>query len=310
MKIVVALGGNALARRGQQASAENLRANVREAMVDLSKVAMEHQLVVTHGNGPQVGLLALQNLAYSEVESYPLDILGAETQGMLGYVIGQELMNSIGMKRHMVTILTTTVVNGDDPAFGRPTKFVGPVYEQAEAEALATKYGWTIAQDGQHWRRVVPSPEPVQIRQSESIDRILNLGLIVLCGGGGGVPVVVDRATDTMRGVEAVVDKDASSAVLATEIGADMLLLLTDGDAVCLDWGTPEERAIRTASPAALREFDFAEGSMGPKVEAACRYAEATGGEAVIGSLDKIAEILTGRSGTRISPPLELAFYE
>lgn len=310
MKIVVALGGNALARRGQQASADNLRANVREAMVDLSKVAMEHQLVVTHGNGPQVGLLALQNLAYSEVESYPLDILGAETQGMLGYVIGQELMNSIGMKRHMVTILTTTVVNEDDPAFERPTKFVGPVYEKDDAEALAAKYGWTIAQDGPHWRRVVPSPEPVQIRQSESIDRILNLGLIVLCGGGGGVPVVVDHQTDTMRGVEAVVDKDASSAVLASEIGADMLLLLTDGDAVCLDWGTPDERAIRTASPAALREFSFAEGSMGPKVEAASRYAEATGGEAVIGSLDKIAEILTGRSGTRISPPLDLTFYE
>lgn len=310
MKIVVALGGNALARRGQQATADNLRANVREAMADLSKVALEHQLVITHGNGPQVGLLALQNLAYSEVESYPLDILGAETQGMLGYVIGQELMNAIGMQRHMVTILTTTVVREDDPAFARPTKFVGPVYSKSEAEEFAAKYDWTIAQDGQHWRRVVPSPEPVLIRQSESIERILKLGLIVLCGGGGGVPVVIDSKTDSMHGVEAVVDKDASSAVLARDIGADMLLLLTDGDAVCLDWGTPDERAIRTASPAALREFNFAEGSMGPKVAAAAQYAEATGGEAVIGSLDKIAEILTGRSGTRISPPLELSFYE
>ncbi len=309
MKVVVALGGNALARRGQEASAGNLRSNVRQAMQALSSIAMEHSLVLTHGNGPQVGLLALQNLAYDEVEAYPLDILGAETQGMIGYVLGQELMNAVHLRREMVTILTTTVVSPLDPAYQAPTKFVGPVYDQAEATRLADKYGWTIAQDGQWWRRVVPSPEPQFIRQAGSIRRILDLGLIVLCAGGGGVPVFLDEEEGVMTGTEAVVDKDLASAVLARDIEADRLLMLTDADAVYLDWGTPQQRAIRTASPEILRKYGFAEGSMGPKVEAAARFAERGHGDCVIGALDHVQAILDGESGTRVDTGLELTFY-
>ncbi len=310
MKIVVALGGNALARRGEVANAENLRRNVRESMKALVPVAMDHELVLTHGNGPQVGLLALQNLAYQDVAAYPLDILGAETQGMLGYVVGQELMNAVELRKEMATILTTTVVSRDDPAYTHPTKFVGPVYDKPEADRLAAQYGWDIAEDGKWWRRVVPSPEPQYIRQSGTIRKLLDLGLIVLCVGGGGVPVFLDEDTRTMTGTEAVIDKDLASAVLARDIGADRLLMLTDADAVYLDWGTPAQRAIRTVSPEELGGFAFAAGSMGPKVDAANRYAQGGQGDVVIGALSDVAGILAGEAGTRIFPGAELTFYE
>ncbi len=310
MKIVVALGGNALARRGEVANAENLRKNVRKSMSALAPVAMEHQLVLTHGNGPQVGLLALQNLAYTEVAAYPLDILGAETQGMLGYVVGQELMNAIQMRKEMATILTTTVVSADDPAFLNPEKFVGPVYEKDEADRLAAEHGWEVREDGKWWRRVVPSPEPQHIRQSGTISTLMDLGLIVLCVGGGGVPVVVDEATRTMTGIEAVIDKDLASAVLACDIKADRLLMLTDADAVYLDWGAPTQRAIKTVSPDELAQFPFAAGSMGPKVNAANRFAESGHGDVVIGALSDVEQILAGKAGTRIFPGAELTFYE
>lgn len=309
MKIVAALGGNALSRRGDGLTAQNLRKNVREAVTPLARLALEHQLVLTHGNGPQVGLLALQNLAYGEVAAYPLDILGAETQGMLGYVVGQELMNAVKLKKEMATILTTTAVSADDPAFQNPTKFVGPVYPEAEARALAEKYGWDIAQDGDWWRRVVPSPEPMHIRQADTISMLSDTGLIVLCVGGGGVPVIADYEKGTMRGVEAVIDKDLASGVLARDVGADVLLLLTDADAVYLDWGTPEQRAIKRATVDQLAGFGFAAGSMGPKVDAARRFVSEGSGEAIIGSLARLDDILDGTSGTRIVAEGELEFY-
>ncbi|WP_347344246.1 carbamate kinase [Microbacterium sp.] len=309
MKIVAALGGNALSRRGEAITAQNLRKNVREAVTPLARLALEHQLVLTHGNGPQVGLLALQNLAYGEVAAYPLDILGAETQGMLGYVVGQELMNAVKLKKEMATILTTTAVSADDPAFQNPTKFVGPVYPEAEARALAEKYGWDIAQDGDWWRRVVPSPEPMHIRQADTISMLSDTGLIVLCVGGGGVPVIADYEKGTMRGVEAVIDKDLASGVLARDVGADVLLLLTDADAVYLDWGTPEQRAIKRATVDQLAGFGFAAGSMGPKVDAARRFVSEGSGEAIIGSLARLDDILDGTSGTRIVAEGELEFY-
>ncbi len=309
MKIVAALGGNALSRRGEAITAQNLRKNVREAVTPLARLALEHQLVLTHGNGPQVGLLALQNLAYGEVAAYPLDILGAETQGMLGYVVGQELMNAVKLKKEMATILTTTAVSADDPAFQNPTKFVGPVYPEAEARALAEKYRWDIAQDGDWWRRVVPSPEPMHIRQADTISMLSDTGLIVLCVGGGGVPVIADYEKGTMRGVEAVIDKDLASGVLARDVGADVLLLLTDADAVYLDWGTPEQRAIKRATVDQLAGFGFAAGSMGPKVDAARRFVSEGSGEAIIGSLARLDDILDGTSGTRIVAEGELEFY-
>lgn len=309
MKIVAALGGNALSRRGEAITAQNLRKNVREAVTPLARLAMEHQLVLTHGNGPQVGLLALQNLAYGEVAAYPLDILGAETQGMLGYVVGQELMNAVKLKKEMATILTTTAVSADDPAFQNPTKFVGPVYTESEARTLAETHGWDIAQDGDWWRRVVPSPEPMHIRQAGTISTLSDMGLIVLCVGGGGVPVIADYERGTLRGVEAVVDKDLASGVLARDVGADLLLLLTDADAVYLDWGTPQQRAIKRATVGQLAEFGFAAGSMGPKVDAARRFVSEGSGEAIIGSLARLDEILDGRSGTRIVGEGDLEFY-
>ncbi len=310
MKIVVALGGNALTRRGEKADAATLRQNVRGSMKTLATVAMDHQLVLTHGNGPQIGLLALQNLAYEDVPAYPLDILGAQTQGMLGYVVGQELMNAIQLRKEMATILTTTVVSPDDPAFANPQKFVGPVYAEVDARRLADQHGWDVAPDGEWWRRVVPSPEPQLIRQSGTISTLLDLGLIVLCVGGGGVPVFLDEEERQMTGTEAVVDKDRASAVLARDIGADRLLLLTDVDAVYLGWGTDVQRAIRTISPEELGGLELAAGSMGPKVEAAARFAGEAGGDVVIGALTDIDEVMAGRRGTRVFSGADLTFYD
>lgn len=310
MKIVVALGGNALSRRGEKADAATLRQNIRGSMKALATVAMDHQLVLTHGNGPQIGLLALQNLAYEDVATYPLDILGAETQGMLGYVVGQELMNAIKLRKEMATILTTTVVSPDDPAFANPAKFVGPVYTEADARRLAAQHGWDIAEDGEWWRRVVPSPEPQLIRQSATISKLLDLGLIVLCVGGGGVPVFLDEETRQMTGTEAVVDKDRASAVLARDIDAERLLLLTDVDAVYLDWGTDAQRAIKTISPEELGGLELAAGSMGPKVEAAARFAREGSGDVVIGSLSDVDDVMAGIRGTRVFAGASLTFHE
>lgn len=298
MRIVVALGGNALARRGEPATADRLRANVRSACEQLATLTHEHEVVITHGNGPQVGLLALQNLSYRDVAPYPLDILGAETQGMIGYVIQQELTNELRGERQVVALLTTTVVGDDDPAFARPTKLIGPQYSAQDAAEAAAEYRWTIARDGALFRRVVPSPEPIRIAQAATVKALLEQGLLVVCVGGGGVPVRVDDRGREL-GVQAVVDKDLASAALAAEIGADTLVMLTDGDYVMEHWGTPEQRQIKAATPDAIAQLEFEEGSMKPKIDAAIRVASA-GGRALIGPLEQLDGLLDGTVGTEI----------
>ncbi|MFE7329947.1 carbamate kinase [Streptomyces sp. NPDC057565] len=298
MRIVVALGGNALARRGEPMTADHLRANVRTSCEALAGLAGEHEVVITHGNGPQVGLLALQNLAYQDVAAYPLDILGAETQGMIGYVIQQELSNALGGRREVAAVLTTTEVDESDPAFSHPTKLIGPMYSAHDAADAAAEYRWTIARDGVGFRRVVPSPHPLRIVQAPLVRTLLENDRLVVCVGGGGVPVKTD-SKGRQTGLQAVVDKDLASAALAAELKADMLVMLTDGDYVSENWGTPEQRDILTASPEAISELAFAEGSMKPKVDAAVRVAKA-GGRALIGPLDRLDDLLARRVGTEI----------
>jgi carbamate kinase len=300
MLIVAALGGNALLKRGEPLTAETQRANVRIAAKSLAElVRAGHQLVITHGNGPQVGLLALQGAAYKPEEAYPLDVLGAETGGMIGYIIEQEMENALGHDRAVATLLTQIVVDRNDPAFTNPTKFIGPVYDKAEAESRAAAAGWHIAQDGDKWRRVVASPVPQEIPDTHVLRLLLDQGVIVICTGGGGIPVL-RRNDGSLTGVEAVIDKDAASALLARELKADALLLLTDVDAVYRDFGTPEAEPVRTVTPEQARTLDVPAGSMGPKVTAACDFAD-SGGISGIGRLEDAFNILTGRAGTLIT---------
>jgi carbamate kinase len=301
MRIVVALGGNALLKRGEPMTAEAQRANVRVAAQALEPVARAHQLVITHGNGPQVGLLALQGAAYKPDEAYPLDVLGAQTEGMIGYMIEQELGNLLPFEVPFATLLTMVEVGVDDPGFRDPTKFVGPVYEKEDADRLAAEKGWTFKQDGARWRRVVPSPAPRRIFEHRPISWLLERGVVVICAGGGGIPTMYQPGTErTLVGVEAVIDKDLCSELLAREIGADHLVMLTDADAVYLDWGRPSQRPIRRISAQELSRLPFAAGSMGPKVEAACRFAAATGKPASIGALPDLSRIIAGEAGTTV----------
>ena len=301
MRVVVALGGNALLRRGEPMTVANQRENVRRACEAMVPVASAHELVITHGNGPQVGLLALQGMAYAPDDAFPLDVLGAETEGMIGYLIEQELGNLMPFEKPIATVLTMTEVDPDDPAFADPSKFVGPVYDKAEAQALATAKGWTVKADGDYWRRVVPSPLPQRIFELRPIRWLLEHGAIVIAAGGGGIPTMYVPGTRTLVGVEAVVDKDFASAVLAREIEADRFVVATDADAVYLDWGSPQQRAVARAHPDALRDLPFPAGSMGPKVQAAVEFAARTGGEAWIGSLDQLADVIAGNAGTCVS---------
>ena len=300
MRIVVALGGNALLRRGQPQSIENQRENVRLAATALAPLASEHELVISHGNGPQVGLLALQGAAYQEVDTYPLDVLGAQTEGMIGYLIEQELGNLLPFEKPFATILTMVEVDPDDPAFADPTKFIGPVYARDEAERLAAEKGWSIKPDGTVWRRVVASPLPKRIFEIRPISWLLERGAVVICTGGGGIPTMYLPGTRTLVGAEVVVDKDRASALLATELDADLLVMATDVDAVYLDFGTPDQRPIGSATVAELARARFAAGSMGPKVEAAVDFVERTGKRAAIGTLADVGEMVAGTRGTNI----------
>jgi carbamate kinase len=311
MRIVVALGGNALQRRGEPMIMQTQRANVRLACEALAPVAAEHELVISHGNGPQVGLLSLQAAAYDEASAYPLDVLGAQTEGMIGYLIEQELGNLVPFEKPIATILTMTEVSPDDPAMSDPTKFVGPVYTEQKAKELAAAKGWVVKPDGSQWRRVVPSPLPRRIFEIRPIKKLLEDGVIVICTGGGGIPTMYlpgedaageDRGRRTLVGVEAVIDKDRSSAVLAKDLGADLLVIATDADAVYVDWGTPQQRAIATASPDALGAYEFPAGSMGPKVAAVYDFARSAPGRvAAIGALADLTGMLSGTHGTRVS---------
>ena len=297
MLVVVALGGNALLRRGEPLDMAVQRRNLVSAARAIAAVAREHRLVVTHGNGPQIGFLALQGTAASAAT--PLDVLGAETEGMIGYLIEQVLRNELP-EQEVASLLTQTIVDPRDPAFRRPTKPIGPVYSAEDARKLAAERGWVFAADGPHQRRVVPSPEPREIVELETIRLLVRYGVLVIAAGGGGIPVVLDAAGG-LRGVEAVVDKDLASALLAQQLGAAALLLLTDVPAVERDWRTPRAAPIRHAAPAALRRLRFEPGSMGPKVEAACRFVEAGGTLAGIGALGDAAAILAGRAGTVVT---------
>ncbi len=300
MRMVIALGGNALLRRGEPMTAENQRENVRLAARQIALVAPGNEVVIAHGNGPQVGLLALQSAAYKEVEAYPLDVLGAQTEGMIGYLIEQELGNLLPYEVPFATILTQVEVDPHDPAFTHPTKPIGPVYQKEDAERLAKERGWSIAPDGDRFRRVVASPRPKHIFEIRPVRWLLERGTIVICAGGGGIPTCYDD-NRKLIGVEAVIDKDLCSALLAQELDADMLIVATDVDAVYVDWGTPDKRAIAQAHPDELEKLGFASGSMGPKVQAAVEFVRQTGRDAVIGSLADIQAITERRAGTCVS---------
>ncbi|MDS1272332.1 carbamate kinase [Lipingzhangella sp. LS1_29] len=301
MRIVIALGGNALLRRGQPMTAENQRANIRRAAGCIAAVTAGNDIVLTHGNGPQVGLLALQAAAYADVAPYPLDVLGAQTEAMIGYVLEQELGNVLPAGQQLATLLTMTVVDRDDPAFQYPTKPIGPVYDREAAQRHVGAHGWTMAPDGDRFRRVVASPQPQRIVGMRPIRTLLDQGTIVICAGGGGIPTMYDDHR-MLHGVEAVIDKDLTAAMLAEQLDADLLVVATDVDGVYTDWGTPRQARLGRVTPEELSRLEFPAGSMGPKVEAACGFASRTGREAVIGSLTDIADIVTDKAGTRVGP--------
>ena len=302
MRVVVALGGNALLKRGEPMTAEIQRRNVKVAAIAMAPIAAEHQLVISHGNGPQVGLLALQGASYKPDEAYPLDVLGAETEGMIGYMIEQELGNLLPFEVPFATLLTMVEVDGNDPGFQNPTKFVGPVYDRADADRIKAEKGWVFKQDGDKWRRVVPSPAPKRIFEIRPIKWLLDHKTVVICAGGGGIPTVYEKGADRkLIGVEAVIDKDLCSELLARELEADLFIMATDAQAVFTGFGTPDAKAIHKTSPDAIERFKFPAGSMGPKVEAACRYARTTGHTAAIGALADIPAIVRGEKGTLIN---------
>ena len=298
MRIVIALGGNALLRRGDEMTAANQRENIRIAAKALAPIIEEHEVVISHGNGPQVGLLSLQSAAYKEVEEYPLDILGAQTQGMIGYMIEQELGNLLPIGKPIASILTMVEIDPEDPAFSNPTKPIGPVYTEEEAKNLAKINGWNIKNDGEYWRRVVPSPEPHRIFELRPIHWLLEKGTVVICAGGGGIPTSYTKK-GKLEGVEVVIDKDRASSLLAFELDADLLIMATDTDGVYLDWGGDSEKIISRTTPEEIGEYAFDKGSMGPKVEAACTFVERSGERAVIGSLNDIQKMVEGLAGTQ-----------
>lgn len=279
-------------------TAKNQRENVRIAAKALAPIAADNQLVISHGNGPQVGLLALQSAAYEEVEAYPLDVLGAQTEGMIGYMIEQELGNLLPIEYPFATILTMVEVDPEDPAFDKPTKPIGPVYSEADAKRLEEEKGWSMRPDGEQWRRVVPSPLPHRIFEMRPIHWLLENGTIVICAGGGGIPTIYNEEGN-LEGVEVVIDKDRASALLAFELEADLLIMATDTDGVYLDWGTEEARRIERTTPDEIEKYEFAAGSMGPKVEAAADFVSRTGQRAVIGALADIPAMVEGTAGTQ-----------
>jgi carbamate kinase len=298
MLVLLALGGNALLRRGQPLELDVQMQNLQTAVTrGLAPIARKHQVIITHGNGPQVGLLALQAAAYRDVSPYPLDVLGAESAGMIGYLVAQALANEVS-DLEIATVLTQVEVDPADPAFDTPTKPIGPIYDEAEMQRLATRFQWTFVPDAHGFRRTVPSPAPRRIVEINAIKLLVGAGMAVVCTGGGGIPVVA--GADGRRGIEAVIDKDHSSALLAEELGADALLFLTDVPAVWTRWPMSEGNAIRRISSDELRGYNFDAGSMGPKVEAACRFADRTGRVAGIGAIEAAEAVLEGRAGTII----------
>lgn len=301
MRLVIALGGNALLQRGQALTAENQRINVRKASEAIAPLAKDHQLIISHGNGPQVGLLAMQASNYNPDEAFPLDILGAQTEGMIGYMIEQELGNILPFEQPFASILTMVEVDKNDPAFQNPTKPIGPEFDEEMAGKLINEKKWIMKKNGNKWRRVVPSPIPQRIFQMRPIKWLLEKGTIVICTGGGGIPTVYGE-NRKLFGAEVVIDKDYASALLAKELGADMFIMATDSDAVYLNWNTPHSRALGKISYEDIKKEDFAEGSMMPKVIAACWFAEKTGKRAAIGSYTDVEKIVKEEKGTIVYP--------
>lgn len=297
--LVIALGGNALLKRGAVLSAENQYQSIALIADAIGKLAKKYRIAIVHGNGPQVGLLALQNLAYRDVPPYPLDILVAESQGMIGYMLAQQL-GAFHPAQPVSTLLTRVLVDSEDPAYREPSKFIGPVYEPQQQAELEKKYGWSMKLDGKYLRRVVPSPEPKKIIDIEAINLLLAKNHIVICNGGGGVPMVA--SAQGMIGSEAVIDKDLASALLAEALDADHLVILTDADAVYQHWGTPQQKAIRSATTKELAPMAIADGSMGPKIMAVSRFVQRSGKVAHIGALQDIESVLAGTAGTLITP--------
>ncbi|MFY2737541.1 carbamate kinase [Pseudocitrobacter faecalis] len=296
-KLVIALGGNALLQRGEILSAENQQKSIQLFSQMVAQLARDYQLVIVHGNGPQVGLLALQNAAYQDAPAWPLDILVAESQGMIGFAIAQELTAS--SSGPVTTLMTRVEVDPNDPAFASPGKYIGPVYPPEQQAELQARYGWQMKADGQYIRRVVASPTPLKIIDSEAIRTLMDEGHLVICCGGGGIPVIAKGGG--YQGTEAVIDKDLTAAVLAKAISADHLLILTDADAVYENWGTPQARALRHVTPAELAPFAAPDGAMGPKAAAVIQFVTQTGNAAFIGALKDAPEILAGKKGTCIS---------
>jgi carbamate kinase len=300
MHVVIALGGNAILKRGELLTAGNQRQNIRRAAIAIGRVKEAgHEVIITHGNGPQVGLMALQDAAYDQALASPFDVLGAETEGMIGYLIEQELGNVMPGKNQVATLLTQVEVDATDPAFRNPTKQIGPVYGRKDAAALIARYGWVMVPDGSHFRRAVPSPQPKRILEIGVIRLLIEHDVTVICTGGGGIPVI-RRKDNSYIGIEAVIDKDHASGLLAREIKADALLMLTDVDGVYLGWGTAQQRRLKIVKPDELNSYSFAAGSMGPKVQAAIDFVSGGGGMAGIGKLKDALEILEQRAGTII----------
>jgi len=301
MRIVVALGGNALLKRGEPMTVNVQRKNVRIAAKALAPLAEKHELIISHGNGPQVGLLALQAANYKDVEAYPLDVLGAQTEGMIGYMIEQELGNLLPFEKPLASILTMVEVDQEDPAFQNPTKFIGPVYSLEESENLKAEKGWIFNQDGDKWRRVVPSPLPRRIFQLRPVKWLLEKGVVVICTGGGGIPTTYEKgAGRQLRGVEVVIDKDFASALLSKELNADLFIMATDAEAVYTNWGKPSAKPLGNITYDDIKHIQFPAGSMGPKVAAACWFAQLTGNKSAIGKLEDIEQIVKGKAGTTI----------
>ena len=299
MKVVIALGGNALLQRGQPLEADIQKENIRKAAEMIARISDDHQVILTHGNGPQVGLLALQNAAYKEVTPYPLDVLGAETAGMIGYMLNMEIRNH-RPKMPIVTMVTETLVDINDPAFENPTKYVGPVYSKDAAEKLAQEKNWHVKPDGEYYRRVVPSPKPQRVIEGNTVRQLSDTGALVICSGGGGIPVC-QQPDGTLDGIEAVVDKDLTAAIMAKQLKADALIIMTDVNAVSIHFGKPDQKQIQVASPEQICELDLPAGSMGPKVEAAADFVKDGGKFAAIGSLYDLEEIISNKAGTRIT---------
>ena len=298
MRIEIALGGNALLHRGERPDAAPQLEQVAKAAAPIAALALDHEVVIVHGNGPQVGLLALESAADESLSRpYPLGDLVAETQGLIGYWLQQALSRTLTMP--VVTLVSQTVVEADDPAFANPTKFVGSVYDELEAKTLATEHDWTFARDGEAWRRVVASPAPVRVVETATAELLLRNGVMVVLAGGGGVPVF--EGPQGLEGIEAVVDKDLVAALVAEELHADLFVVLTDVPAVMVDFGTPQQRPLADVTPAELAQHSFPAGSMGPKIEAVYQFVTTTGNRAAVGSLDDVAAVVDGTAGTQVN---------